>query len=72
MGEALMEMYETLDAQAQKEVYDFTLYLVSKKDAKKAASREHLRKFFGAVSEEDSQIMLEAVKECRRIEPDEW
>ena len=29
-------------------------------------------RFFGTVSEEDSEKMLEAVKECRRIEPNEW
>lgn len=29
-------------------------------------------RFFGTVSDEDSEKMLEAVKECRRIEPNEW
>ena len=28
--------------------------------------------FFGTVSDEDSEKMLEAVKDCRRIEPNEW
>ncbi len=72
MTEALIHMYETLDEQEQKEVYDFTMYLLSKKDAKKNASREHLKKFFGTISEEEANEMLEAVKECRRIEPNEW
>ncbi|MBQ9623911.1 MAG: hypothetical protein IJP61_01110 [Treponema sp.] len=72
MPEALIQMYETLDEQEQKEVYDFTMYLLSKKDAKKNASREHLKKFFGTISEEEANEMLEAVKECRRIEPNEW
>ena len=65
MPEALIQMYETLDEQEQKEVYDFTMYLLSKKDAKKNASREHLKKFFGTISEEEANEMLEAVKECR-------
>ena len=72
MPEALIQMYETLDEQEQKEVYDFTMYLLSKKNAKKNASREHLKKFFGTISEEEANEMLEAVKECRRIEPNEW
>ena len=71
MPEALIQMYETLDEQEQKEVYDFTMYLLSKKDAKKNASREHLKKFFGTISEEEANEMLEAVKECRMIEPNE-
>jgi hypothetical protein len=29
-------------------------------------------KYFGSVSEEDSDKMLEAVMDCRRIEPNEW
>ncbi len=29
-------------------------------------------RFFGTVSDEDSEKMLEAVQECRRIEPSEW
>lgn len=29
-------------------------------------------RFFGTVSDEDSEKMLEAVKDCRRIEPNEW
>lgn len=28
--------------------------------------------FFGSVEGEDSEKMLTAVKDCRRIEPDEW
>ena len=29
-------------------------------------------RFFGTVNDEDSEKMLQAVQECRRIEPDEW
>ena len=29
-------------------------------------------KYFGSVNEEDSNKMLEAVMDCRRIEPNEW
>ena len=28
--------------------------------------------FFGSVDDEDSEKMLEAVQDCRRIEPNEW
>ncbi len=28
--------------------------------------------FFGSVNAEDSEKMLEAVQDCRRIEPNEW
>ena len=28
--------------------------------------------FFGSVNDEDSEKMLEAVQDCRRIEPNEW
>ena len=36
------------------------------------ADESPIDRFFGTVSGEDSERMLEAVKECRRIEPDEW
>ena len=29
-------------------------------------------RFFGTVSDEDSEKMLSAVQDCRRIEPNEW
>lgn len=29
-------------------------------------------KFFGVINNEDSEKMLEAVEDCRRIDPNEW
>ena len=74
MSEALLQMYETLDEVAQKEVYDYVAYLVYKQDKarSKTASQEHIDKFFGVLSDEDAAVMMSAVDECRRIEPDEW
>ena len=72
MGEALMKMYETLDETAQKEAYDYVAYLVYKQQRQKTASQEHIDKFFGILSDEDAAIMMSAIDECRRIEPDEW
>ena len=46
MPEALIQMYETLDEQEQKEVYDFTMYLLSKKDAKKKCFQGTSQKIF--------------------------
>ena len=70
MGEALMQMYSTMTETEQKELYDFALFIVSKRE--KTASQSHIDKFFGTVDDETSEQMLQAVAECRRIEPDEW
>ena len=72
MGEALLQMYETLDEESQKEAYNFVAYLVYRQGKKKTASQEHIDKFFGIIDDETAKTMLEASQECRRIEPDEW
>lgn len=43
-----------------------------KTQANMAEKTSPIDKFFGTVNDEDSEKMLEAVKDCRRIEPDEW
>ena len=72
MGEALMQMYDSLDEASQREVYDFMAYLMYKQNRAKTASQKHIDKFFGIMDDETSEQMLAAVQECRRIEPDEW
>ena len=37
----------------------------------KTASQNHIDKFSGIMDDETANQMLEAVQECRRIEPDE-
>ncbi|WP_407435704.1 DUF2281 domain-containing protein [Treponema sp.] len=37
MAENLMKMYETMNASAQKELYDFALFLLSKNDKKESS-----------------------------------
>lgn len=37
-----------------------------------APFKRNIRKFQGAVSDEDAQIMREAVSECRKVDKDEW
>ena len=72
MGEALLQMYETLDEEAQREAYNFVSYLVYKQSKQKTASQEHIDKFFGIMDDKTAEQMLEASQECRRIEPNEW
>ncbi len=71
MSEALMQMYESLNEEEQQEVYDFVLHLVEKKD-ERTESQKHLDEFFGIIDDETAEVMLQAVAECRRIEPNEW
>ena len=40
MGEALMQMYSTMTETEQKELYDFALFIVSKRE--KTASQSHI------------------------------
>ncbi len=68
MGEALMKMYETMTETEQNELYDFALFIVSKR--KKETNP--LEEFCGVLSDEDAAVMMSAIDECRRIEPDEW
>ena len=71
MSEALLQMYESLNEEEQQEVYDFVLHLVEKKD-ERTKSQKHLDEFFGIIDDETAEVMLQAVAECRRIEPNEW
>ncbi len=68
MAEALIKMFDTMTAIEQKELYDFALFIISQRKEKK----NPLEDFCGVISNEDAQIMMDAVEECRRIEPDEW
>lgn len=44
----------------------------TKKQETMVAKTSPIDKFFGTISEEDSEKMLQAVQDCRRIEPNEW
>lgn len=34
--------------------------------------KRNLKKYVGKISESDSNLVLEAVKECRKVDSDEW
>ncbi|WP_191018251.1 hypothetical protein [Treponema zioleckii] len=68
MGEALLEMYDTMTATEQKELYDFALFIVSRR----ARAKNPLEEFCGVINDEDADVMMRAIDECRRIEPNEW
>lgn len=68
MAEALMQMYETMTNTEQKELYDFALFIVSRREQEK----NPLEEFCGVINDEDAAVMMSAIDECRRIEPDEW
>jgi hypothetical protein len=68
MAEALMQMYETMTSTEQKELYDFALFIVSRREQEK----NPLEEFCGVINDEDAAVMMSAIDECRRIEPNEW
>ena len=68
MGEALMKMYETMTETEQNELYDFALFIVSKRQK----PSNPLEEFCGVITDEDATVMMAAVDDCRRIEPNEW
>ena len=68
MGEALLQMYETMTEDEQKELYNFALFIVSKRKQEK----NPLEEFCGVINDEDAAVMMSAIDECRRIEPNEW
>lgn len=68
MGEALLQMYESMTEDEQKELYNFALFIVSKRKQEK----NPLEEFCGFINDEDATVMMSAIDECRRIEPNEW
>ena len=68
MAEALMQMYETMTNTEKKELYDFALFIVSRREQEK----NPLEEFCGVINDEDAAVMMSAIDECRRIEPNEW
>ncbi len=68
MAEALMQMYETMTNTEQKELYDFALFIVSRREQEK----NPLEEFCGVINDEAAAVMMSAIDECRRIEPNEW
>ena len=68
MGEALLQMYESMTEDEQKELYNFALFIVSKRKQEK----NPLEEFCGVINDEDATVMMSAIDECRRIEPNEW
>ncbi len=69
MAEDLMDMYQTMTAVEQKELYDFALFIISKKTPPKT---NPLTEFCGVINNEDAAVMMAAIDDCRRIEPNEW
>ena len=63
-----MQMYETMTNTEQKELYDFALFIVSRREQEK----NPLEEFCGVINDEDAAVMMSAIDECRRIEPNEW
>ena len=53
MAEALMQMYETMTETAQKELYDFALFLVSREEKKAVPQKKSM---FGALKDKISYI----------------
>ena len=70
MTEQLLQIYKSLEVNEQKEMLDFANFLLFKKSQK--FKTNPLKEFSGVISDDDAQIMLEAIDECRRIEPNEW
>lgn len=68
MAEALMKMYETMTENEQNELYDFALFIISKRKKEE----NPLEEFCGVLNDEDASVMMSAIDECRRIEPNEW
>ena len=53
MAEALMQMYETMTETAQKELYDFALFLFSREEKKAVQQKKSM---FGALKDKISYI----------------
>ncbi len=53
MAEALMQMYETMTETAQKELYDFALFLISREQKTEAPEK---KSYFGALKDKISYI----------------
>lgn len=69
MAEDLIQLYNSLDEATRREVYDFAQFLSQKNvSMNKNRSQEHLQKFLGTINDEDAEIMLAAVDECRKVE----
>lgn len=69
MAEALMKIYESMTAIEQKELYDFAMFLISKKQKDEINS---LKEFCGVINDEDANVMMSSVEDCRKIEQNEW
>lgn len=54
MAESLMKIYETIPATAQKELYDFALFLLSRNENKKSAVQK--TSHFGGLKDKISYI----------------
>ncbi len=54
MGEALLQMYETMSLSEQQEVYDFAKFILSKKEKNKPPVPR--KSYFGALKDKISYI----------------
>ena len=60
-----MKMYETMTETEQNELYDFALFIISKRNK----DENPLEEFCGVFNDEDASVMMSAIDDCRRIEP---
>lgn len=69
MSSEVLEMYETLTDVHKEEVDNFIRNISSKQEI---PFKRDLSNFYGCISDEDAAIMLEASRECRKIDYGEW
>lgn len=69
MSEALFQMYDTMTETEQKEVYDFALFIMSKRNKQE---KNPLEEFSGVLNNEDAAVMMSAIDDCRKVDQNEW
>ncbi len=57
MAEALMQMYEIMPETAQRELYDFALFLISRNENKTSSLKK--KSYFGALKDKITYIALD-------------
>jgi hypothetical protein len=67
-NEELIHKFEALKPSDQARV----IQLVDSLQSKKWMSGEDLMKFAGTISHEDAEAMREAIKDCERVDLNEW
>ncbi len=73
-------MFDTMLSELDSFSYDQCVTLLSrlsqvfktKKQESMATNHSPIDEFFGTIDDEESEKMLQAVQDCRKIEPNEW